>query len=141
MYIYIYIYVLAPLPAPYLGRFVTDSHRRHQAQRLLSTTSPSTSSAEAPDLLEGVVGDAEVLRETERVRRLETAEDVVVARNVTLVKTAEHGEDRMVTLLSRVSFGVKAGTTGAASFACSVCVCARFAAPDSHLEGPRAERG
>jgi hypothetical protein len=53
----------------------------------------------------------QVLKETERVRRQQTDADVVVVRAVTVVKNAEHGEERMTTLLNRVSFGVRAGET------------------------------
>lgn len=71
-------------------------------------------SESAGSALDGLVGDTEVLKETERIRRGETVEDVVVVRDVVLVLPPKKGKS-VGPVLNHVSFGVREGT----------CRCAR----------------
>ena len=62
----------------------------------------------AGSALDGLVGDTEVLKECERIRRGETAEDLVVVSDVVLVLPPKKGKS-VRPVLNRVSFGVREG--------------------------------
>ena len=73
-----------------------------------SHPSQQVTAGEPTSALDGLVGDTEVLREAERLRHHETLDDIIIVKNVTLLKKAQFGKEA-VNVLNKVSFGVRPG--------------------------------
>lgn len=89
------------IPRLRVARFVGGARGRRR-------TTPKPLNREASSVIDGLIGDDEVVREVERVRRLETAHDLVMARDVSLFTAGVDGA-QTTTVLNRVSFAVKRG--------------------------------
>ena len=74
----------------------------------LGRTAQQLTLSEPTAALESLVGDSEVLKETERLQLHEAVDDVVIVRGVSLLKSADFGKEAL-NVLTKVSFGVRPG--------------------------------
>ena len=88
-------------PGPRIARWSSMAARLGRTAQQLTLSEPTAA-------LESLVGDSEVLKETERLQLHEAVDDVVIVRGVSLLKSADFGKEAL-NVLTKVSFGVRPG--------------------------------